>query len=542
MRKILIVIAVLIVLLFGAALIVPIVFKDKIVAKVKTEINKNINAQVDFGDFDISIFRSFPDLSLNVENFIIRGIDDFENDTLAVINNTYLNLDIMSVIRGGEGIKIKSVVLDQPNLHFIVLENGKANWDVIKAGDEAEPATDGEPLQLTLKKYEINNGNIIFDDRSSKFFISLIGLNHSGNGDFTEDIFTLSTKTNSPEVTMIMDKIPYLNKVKLNWDADLEMNLPASKYTFKENELTLNDLALAFDGFVAMPGDDIQTELNYAAKRGDFKNIISLIPAIYRKDFNSLETSGSVAFNGYVKGIYNDKTVPAFALNMKVDNGMFKYPDLPNDLRDLNMDLKITKAQGDLDQMVIDMPKLSFVMGGDPFNARMIMKTPISDPDIDAAAKGKLDLAGISKMVQLEEGTNMSGIVNADVVLKGRMSSIEQKRYNEFNANGQVVVSELNYSDRENPTPVYLKSMLMKFNPSTVTVENLDGRYGRTDFRGNGSLENFLAYALKDEMLRGSMVINSSVVDLNEFMTSEETPDQQTQTPAASEGAIQVPA
>jgi hypothetical protein len=55
-------------------------------------------------------------------------------------------------------------------------------------------------------------------------------------------------------------------------------------------------------------------------------------------------------------------------------------------------------------------------------------------------------------------------------------------------------------------------------------------------------LENFLAYALKDEMLRGSMVMNSSVVDLNEFMTSEETSDQQTQTPTASEGVIEVPA
>jgi osmotically-inducible protein OsmY len=539
-RKILIVFAVLIVLLFGAALIVPIVFKDKIVAKVKTEINKNVNAQVDFGDFSISVFRSFPDLSLNVQDFIIRGIDDFESDTLAAINNTYLNLDIMSVIRG-ETIKIKSVILDQPNLHFIVLENGKANWDVIKAGDDAEPADDGEPMQLTLKKYQINNGNIIFDDRSTKFFISLFDLNHSGNGDFTEDIFTLSTKTNSPEVTMIFDKIPYLNKVNLNWNADLEMNLPASKYTFRENELTINDLVLAFDGFVAMAGDDIQTELNYAAKRGDFKSIISLIPAVYRKDFKDLQSSGNIVFNGYVKGVYNEQTVPAFALNVKVDNGMFKYPDLPNDLRDLNMDLKITKAQGDLDNMVIDMPRLDFVMGGDPFNARLNMRTPVSDPNIDASAKGKLDLAGVSKMVQLEEGTNMSGIINADVVMKGRMSAIEQKRFNEFNASGQISVHELNYSDRENPIPLYLKSMLMKFNPSVVTLENINGRYGRTDFRGNGSLENFLAYALKDEMLKGSLVINSSVVDLNEFMSSEQATGEQAQTQTSTQGVIEVP-
>lgn len=540
-RKILITLAVFVLLIFAAAVIIPFAFKDKIVAKVKTEINKNVNAQVDFGDFDISILRSFPDLSLKVENFIIRGLDEFESDTLAAINNSFLTLDIMSVIKG-ETIKIKTVVLDQPNLHFIVLENGKANWDVIKAGDEAEPAADGEPLNLTLKKYEINNGNIIFDDRSTKFFMSLIDVNHSGKGDFTEDIFTLTTKTTSPEITVIFDKIPYLNKVNLNWDADLEMNLPESKYTFRENELTINDLVLALDGFVAMPADDINMEINYAAKRGDFKSIISLIPAVYRKDFKEIQSSGQIVFNGYVKGIYNDKTFPAFALNVQVENGMFKYPDLPNEMRDVNMDLKIVKAQGDLNNMTIDMPKLSFVMGGDPFSGRMLIKTPISDPDIDAAAKGKIDLAGVSKMVPLEEGTNMSGMINADVMVKGRLSSIEQKRFNEFTANGQIAVAELNYSDMENPTPVYLKSMLMKFNPSVVTVENLDGRYGRTDFRGNGQLENFLAYALKDEMLRGSMVINSSTVDLNEFMADDASSAQASQTETTSEGIIQIPA
>ena len=542
MRKLLIVIAVLIVLFFAAAFILPIVFKDKIVAKVKSEINNNINAQVDFGDFDISIFRGFPDLSLNIENFIIRGIDEFESDTLAAINNTYLKLDIMSIIRGGEAIKIKSVVLDNPNLHFIVLENGKANWDVIKAGDEAETPADSEPLQLTLKNYEINSGNIIFDDRSSGFFVSLFNLNHSGNGDFTEDVFTLSTKTTSPEVTMIMDKIPYLNKANVNLDADLEMNLPQAKYTFKENQLTINELVLAFDGFVAMPGDDIETDVKFAAQKGDFKSLISLIPAVYRKDFKDLQSSGQIVFDGNVNGIYNEQTIPAFALNMKVDNGMFKYPDLPNDLRDLNMNLKITKTQGDLDNMVINMPVLNFVMGGDPFNAKMILKTPVSDPDIDASAKGKIDLAGISQMVQLEEGTNMSGIINADVEVNGKMSALEQKRFNDFKANGQIAVSELNYSDRELSTPVYLKTMLMKFNPSVVTVENLDGRYGRTDFRGNGSLENFLAYALKDEMLKGSLTINSNVVDLNEFMSSEGETTNTQETGTASEGIIEVPA
>ena len=38
-------------------------FKDKLVQAVKDNVNATLNAKVDFGDFDLSLFRSFPDFS-----------------------------------------------------------------------------------------------------------------------------------------------------------------------------------------------------------------------------------------------------------------------------------------------------------------------------------------------------------------------------------------------------------------------------------------------------------------------------------------------
>src|SRR5437764_12168414 len=87
-------------------IIAPFIFKDKIVATVKEETNKNLNAKVDFGDFDLSFIRSFPNASLKIANLSIIGVDDFAGDTLIYAKSTSLTIDIMSVI-GADQVKLK---------------------------------------------------------------------------------------------------------------------------------------------------------------------------------------------------------------------------------------------------------------------------------------------------------------------------------------------------------------------------------------------------------------------------------------------------
>ena len=74
LKKILIVAGVLLVLIVGAAVLLPIIYKDKIVALVKEEVNKNINAKVDFGDFDLTILSSFPDFTIKIDQLSVIGI------------------------------------------------------------------------------------------------------------------------------------------------------------------------------------------------------------------------------------------------------------------------------------------------------------------------------------------------------------------------------------------------------------------------------------------------------------------------------------
>jgi predicted solute-binding protein len=67
-------------------ILAPFIFKDKIVAIVKEQANNNLNAKVDFGEFDLSIFSSFPDFRFKINNVSVIGVDAFAGDTLSLNN------------------------------------------------------------------------------------------------------------------------------------------------------------------------------------------------------------------------------------------------------------------------------------------------------------------------------------------------------------------------------------------------------------------------------------------------------------------------
>lgn len=531
-KKILLALGLLIVLFFAAAIALPIIYKDDIIAKVKSTINDNVNAEVKFGDFSVSLLRSFPNLSFSMENLMVAGVDSFKNDTLANIGELYVVVDIMSVINK-ETIKIKSLELDQAKLNFVVLKSGKANWDIAKTDTtklEIPADTTATNFSIALKSYSIKNSTLVYDDQSLSFYTKLHNLNHTGSGDFTQDLFTLLTKTKADELTVGYGGVNYLNKVKLDADAAIDMNLKDFVFTFKDNVINLNALVINFAGMVAMPDSNIDLDLTFDAQKSEFKNFLSLIPAIYSSSFDNLTANGKFALNGYYKGRMNAVSMPGFGLNVLVENGNFKYPDLPTGVNNVQLDLNVEDKDGVFDHTVVNMKKLHIEFGNEPFDATLLLKTPESDPDINTEIKGTIDLANILKIVPIED-TKLSGVIKADMMAKGKLSTIEKGQYESFDAKGNVSISNLNYSTKESILPLSISSVSFNLSPKNIAMKNLKAKYGKSDFAADGTLENYLGFALKGTAIKARLNFGANLIDINEMMgpsTEEATTDTST--------------
>ncbi|MBK8847935.1 MAG: hypothetical protein IPO27_15955 [Bacteroidetes bacterium] len=467
MKNIFKILALVFILLIGFIIAIPFIFKGKIADTIKTEANQNLNAVLNFSDIDLTLLTTFPNLSLSVKSLSITGKNEFEGDTLIYADDLTVKLGLWSVLKGSN-ISINSISLAKPFINILVLPDGKANYNITKEDSSAAPATESGAYKLNLEKYEITDGRIVYDDQTLPFKMVLDRVFHQGKGDFTQDLFVLSTKSEIAKTSAWYGGIKYLSGAKALLDADLDMDMKNFKFTFKENTLTVNDLPLHVDGWLAMPGNDIDMDLKWGVNKNEFRSFMSLIPGVYSASFKDVTASGKLAMNGFVKGIYNDKQMPGYGLNLNIDKGNFKYPGLPQSINNMLVDLKITNPDGVTDHTIIDLKKMHLEMGGNPLDARLYVTNPVSNANIDAFLKGKLNLGSIKNMIPLESGTTLNGLIDADLTAKGNYASIEQKKYEAFYAAGTIQINDFNYDDKASNTSAFIKTMTMLFNPKIL--------------------------------------------------------------------------
>jgi hypothetical protein len=455
LRKTLKITGIVLIALIAAAFLIPVLFKKQITTLVKKEINKSLVAKVDFKDVSLSLFLHFPRISISLDELSVVGTNEFAKDTLISAKKLDASVNLISAIKGKD-IKVYGVFLESPRIHALMNKEGKANWDISRPDNDTTSLADTSPseFKMNLQKYEIKNGYLYYKDESADISAEISNLDHEGSGDFTADIFTLKTKTKADNAGFIYTSIPYLNNAKAEIDADVQIDNTNSKYTFKTESIKLNNLNLNAEGFFQLVNDSTYNmDIKFKTPSNEFKDILSLIPGIYKKDFDKIKTSGQAAFNGFVKGTYSPQQMPAYDVNLDVTNGFFQYPDLPKPVKNIQLAILASNPDGKPDNAVIDISKGHVEMDNEPFDFRLLFRNPETSKFIDAAIKGKLDLANLSKFVKLEKGTNLAGLVWADAFVRGDMSALQNQEGN-FNAGGFFDIKNLFYSSAAFPQPI----------------------------------------------------------------------------------------
>ncbi|HEU4563319.1 MAG TPA: AsmA family protein, partial [Gemmatimonadaceae bacterium] len=449
--------ALLIALPLIALVTIPFLFRDRIVARVKSEANQSVDARVNWRGESLSLFRDFPNLTLGLDDFSIAGTGRFAGDTLAAVKRLQVVLDLGSVVRGvraGAPIVVRSVELDRPVLALRVLEDGTANWDIAKE----TPADSGaaRPFSVSLRRLDIRDAAISLDDRKTGLVASLTGYRQSLAGDFSQDVFDIQTRAHGDSLSVKFAGIPYLNRVALDVVAAVNADMKRKRFTFGRNEIRLNDLRLGFHGSATAADDRVSLDLDFNAPSTDFRHILSLVPAIYARDFQTIKTTGKVAVQGQVKGDYGEHAFPSFVVSAKVSDATFRYPDLPLPARDIALDLSLRNPGGSVDSTVVRLDRFHAVIGREPIDASLVLRTPVSDPDIDLRVAGKVDLADVRRTVKLSGVDELAGRIAADVAVRTRMSLIDSKQYDRIAARGTVDVAGLALKGADLPHPLMI--------------------------------------------------------------------------------------
>jgi len=543
LKKVLKISAIVIVVFVAALFAIPFLFKDQIKAKIVEAINESVDAKVSFADADLSLFKNFPNATVGIEKLVIINKAPFEGDTLVSLGELNLKMSVKELFKGKEEpLSIQGISSTNGLINIIFNKDGVGNFDIALKDKKDEDKKDeaSKPLALKIQNYKIENFTFRYIDQGSKIKMVIDSLNHEGTGDFTNSKLDLTTKSTA-KVSLDMDKMNYMKNVKLTLDAVLGIDLEKSKYTFKENKALINQLPLEFDGFIQMTEKAQIYDLKFKTPTSSFTNFLGLIPSAYASSLEGVKTTGDFTVNGFAKGELTDTTVPKFNIEIASNNSSFQYPNLPKSVQNIVIDTKIINETGILNDTYVNLDKLSFRIDQDVFSAKANIKNITVNPIIDAALKGTINLANLSKAYPIKMDKPLAGILKADVTTNFDMASVEKSEYQNIKNAGTMSLSGFKYTD-ENNKSMNISTALVEFNPSRINLKQFDATTGKSDISINGVLENFYGFMFKKQELKGNFNMSSKQLAVDDFMTSGEPAKAETKTEAKPVEAMKIPA
>ncbi len=660
MKKAIIILASIVTILLLTAIFIPIIFKDDIQRLVRKTIDESIDAKVYYNpsDFSLSLFKSFPNPTASIEGFGIVGNGVFDKDTLISVKDFSISINLFSLF--GDQYSINSIDLVEPKINIKVLNDGRANYEIVVASEEDTVTSieeDASDFNLSIDNWNVSNGRISYLDETMDFHMILDGFNHNGSGDITLDVYDLDTYTTIDRAVVAYEGIDYISGQRLQADLTLNINMPEFKFTFGENELRVNDFPVSFSGFVAMSTDDINMDISFASENSSIKQLYSLVPGAFTEGYEDIKAEGDVSFSGFAKGIYNEKSMPAYEVNLQATNGEIAYPELPTPISNINLDMLVACKDGVIENTLIDIRKFHLDMGKNPIDGSMIIRN-LRDYSMKADVNASLDLADLGTMFPIEgldmkglfkmnlkadgvydsvkqiipaiaataslqngyikssefpkalenvsfaaaatcpsgnmkdmiikvdnakvamegdeltanlmlkdmvdyqwdlnvkggmdlkvisavypiEGMEYSGHVSADIKTKGRYSDVEAERYDRFPTSGNMELSDFSFVSMDLPQGMKISNASVQVDPRQMGVKSMKGTIGRSDIALHGNVTNYIDFIFKENApLKGKMVLNSNLLDVNEWMTDEPATEEIQATDSVEMEVVAIP-
>jgi len=516
-RKILFIIITLLVVLAGSVIALPYFFKDKIVEILKHEIQSNLQADLSFDpNVSVSLIKDFPNLTVRIHNISLTGRGIFDLDTLfkARMVGTVVNL---KHFYKEDKLSIQSIYLSSPRLNLIT-KDSLSNWDVLI---ESSDTSTGVSLAANFEKVMVDDGNFRYDDSLASIHVSLADLNGRLSGLFADDIFDAKTSFKTGDAYISVDGIPYVNHIPVIADVLMNINLETDSYVFKENQFITGEMIIGAEGGIYLEeNDDIRFDIRFESAKADLNSFLSLIPALYLNDLPNYSASGNAQVDGTFIGTYSESSFPSYSFNTQLTGGKLNYGS-KHSLQNINLDLRVANADGQDNSLVTDLKNLAFVLNGEPYQAKLLMKTPVSNPYLEGMIKGKIKLKDFQEFLPADLGLLMQGEILADLVCKGYISDLKADRLAKFHSSGYILASNLAYQSKELPNKLSLQQAEIRFDQNSVSIPTLAVTAGESDAMFGGNFTNFFGYIFNNETLEGKLRLNSNRFSWIDFVPGD---------------------
>ncbi|WP_228420107.1 AsmA-like C-terminal region-containing protein [Chryseobacterium camelliae] len=407
-----------------------------------------------------------------------------------------MGINLKNLIFNGH-VKIDEIYVTDAYANVFVNSKGEANYNVYVAKPSEKPKdTTGTGTSIKLDLIKLRNWNVRYNDHSARVLVDAKGLNYTGKGGLSEDIFDLTTYLDIDKLDFSLNRTYYAKQKSLHADLITRINTNALTFVLRKNELRINDLPLKFTGFVSVLKDGYNLDINAASEKTTVRNMISVLPPQYLDWAKDTRIEGKSDLFFSLKGRFSEpkKLKPRLQARLLVKDGFVSNGKAPVPMNNFNMDLNVDFPDLNTDQLGLDLKNLSFDLGKSN-NFKAVVRTKgLNEMQVFADVKGAVNLQTLSQALGLKN-MEIKGLLDTNIKANG-LFSLDKKLFPK--TQGYLHVKNGWLKTKYYPNPIKDIQIMANVTNTDGTFKSLGVRLNpfTFDFEGNpvfvnADLQNF---------------------------------------------------
>ncbi|MEM9885481.1 MAG: AsmA family protein [Bacteroidota bacterium] len=541
-RRLLIVFAIFLAVLFGGLAIVLSFFEDELGQKVVQSINKNLVSELSIEQVDLTVFRSFPNAAINLRNTVL---EDIEGDAFLQAENVSFRFRLLSLL--GKSVKVNSVLLENGILAIRYDQNGNPNYDVFKTSQEEQTENaESSNFGLSLKEARLSNIELLYEDQLSEREAALLIEDATFSGEFSSEQFSLKSNADLQSKFVLYEADRFLKNKDLRYDASILVNLSEGLYEMERVIVGVEDNEFSVNGRILAQEDYADFNLVAKNEEGDLGGVLQLLPDTYSAYLGDFSSRGQFYFDALIDGRLSKTESPLLDVKFGLEDGRISSPRLDNAFKDVSFDAKFTNGERrDNKSSRFEMERLKGYFNNELMEVKL-NAYDFDDPQIDFALNGTLPLSaiyGLAENPNIKDGSGEIEIQNLEV--RGRLSDMQSvNRIARVDANGTLQFDDARLKFEKDNITIDRGDILLEGNSLVMKEVKIEG--AGSEIYLDGSCYNLIPVLFADSLnsqraeLEFEANLNAPKMDLDRLIALTTSPVEEGEVSEVVYDSIQV--
>ena len=464
-------------------------FKDKIINQFIREANKQLNTPVAVGKIDVSVWKSFPKLSIVMSDV---SIEDSHPGKYPLLTAKELAFEMNLIDAWNGNYVIEGLQVSDSETNLKVNLQGENNYTIVKSSTGGAQGA----VKFALHDVRLINTVVHYSDQSlnqQHTYTSrkLLASIHTEN-----DVYDIEAEGDLTTTKLSIEGKSYLANKTFDIESDLVYDDLRKVLTIKPSLLVLREASFNVAGTYSWKTKN-EIDIRVDGKDTDIQTLLSFLPESAAGNLAQYRSDGDVYFKGHLQGELGKRANPSLSIDFGCTNATLYHPTYKSRIEGANL---VGSFRSD-DIMNTEIARLSLKnisgkLNGEPFAGNLTIQN-FNSPDVVCDFKGRIDAAALLGFYPIEQLRSASGALLANVSFNGKIDLLKKKSTaQKVTTQGTIDLQNIAFNFDKDNTRIERLNGNLQFSNNDLALSNVSGQLGNSDFRLNGFFKNIITFLL----------------------------------------------